>query len=496
MSAQWGKITPEEIVNPISGVIEFEAEPCAPGSSNNFIPGISTDSRNISPGMFFWALRGEQYNGHDFCRNAIEESAAGIVVEKEWWNKNSSAFIVGSRLHASNKRGLVVISVEDTLKALGDLAGWWRRNHNATVIGITGSAGKTTTKEMTANILEQRNKTLRNQGNFNNLIGLPLTMLQLDDEYRNAVLEMGMNHPGEIARLTKIADPDIGLITNVGMAHVEGLGNLEGILSAKWELVENMSPEARIILNGDDELLKKRAAASHKEIVTFGLDETNDVRAINITNLGVKGIRFDIDFHGKTSAVELSVPGIQNVSNALAASAVAICLDEPPAGIAEGLLRFTGINGRFMAIRLAEGIVLIDDTYNANPLSLKAAFNSIEEMLHKDAGRIIVGLGEMMELGDQTVTAHKKAGRSVAELNPFHFLAMGRHANEMIQGALEAGMPQNRMEIVKTHGEMIQSINDKMTEGDLIYLKGSRKIEMERVVEGLKSMTSRSEGVS
>ncbi|MBN1276678.1 MAG: UDP-N-acetylmuramoyl-tripeptide--D-alanyl-D-alanine ligase [Deltaproteobacteria bacterium] len=491
MAAEWGQITPEEIISPISGVVEFSSASATPEKERVFITGLSTDSRNISPGMLFWALKGERYDGHDFVQTAIQESAAGIVVQKDWWERNSGLFLSDLRIHRSSPAlAPAVITVQDTLKALGDLARWWRHKHKARVIGITGSTGKTTTKEMTASILELGDKTLKNRGNFNNLIGLPLTLLQLHEEYRNAILEMGMNHPGEIARLTEIADPDIGLITNIGMAHIEGLGSLEGIVRAKWELAETISQKARIIINGDDELLKQKAASSTGEIITFGLGRENDVIAKNIRNFGEKGFSFEISFQDTSFSIKLPVPGLQNVLNALASASVALCLDEIPGQIAEGLLRFRGIKGRFMIIRLADDIVLIDDTYNANPLSLKAALQSIETMAESNRGRIIIALGEMMELGSETVKAHKEAGKQVAGVHPFHFIAMGEHAFEMAQGAIESDMQKGKkgsIEIVKSHDEMIQSIREKMRAGDLIYLKGSRKAEMDKVVEGLQS---------
>ena len=472
MPPAWGQITTGEILSPTKGKR-------ISGNAGTVLSGISTDSRNINPGELFLALKGERFDGHDFALKAIDNGAAGIVIQKDWWNSEVAAKLL------SISGSPLIIAVNDALKALGDLAAWWRQQHNVRVVAITGSSGKTTTKEMVANILEQENLTLKNQGNFNNLIGLPLTLLQLEERHRNAVLEMGMNHPGEIGRLTKIADPDVGVITNVGMAHIEGLGDLQGVANAKAELVEKISSKSEVVLNGDDKLLLKTASGLKKEWKTFGLGEKNDVRADRIRNLGIEGISFDLSYRGVYRPVRLKVPGFQNILNALAAAAVSLCLDTPFRHIVEGLGDFGGLKGRFMVISLPNGITLVDDTYNANPSSLKAALSSIGSLV--DEGRkIIVCLGEMMELGDATVPEHRQAGRSVAELGTYYFLAMGEHAHEMINGALDSGMPSNRAQVVSSHNEMVNKIKGEMHEGDLVFIKGSRKMALEKVAEGLE----------
>jgi len=465
MPAIWGDITAEEILAPTNGALVSGKQPTV-------FSGISTDSRSTEPGELFWALVGERFDGHDFARIALDRGAAGIVAQRD------------RALQISHPNDPTIIEVEDSLKAFGDLAGWWRHQHDTRVVAITGSAGKTTTKDMAAGILEMGRPTLVTQGNFNNLIGLPITLLRLEERYRNTVLEMGMNRPGEIARLTEIADPDVGVITNVGMAHLEGLGDIKGVARAKAELVEKISPGGRVILNGDDKLLMKTAAVYRKNAVTFGLDEHNDIRGTDIRNLGQEGSSFHLRYQGGSLAVKLNVPGIQNVSNALAAAAVCLCLHEPPEHIAEGLHGFTGVKGRFTLVTLGD-VSLVDDTYNANPSSLKAAIESVGAMVDK-GGRIIVGLGEMMELGDAATTAHREAGRMVAALEAKRFLAMGEHAREMIEGALESGMHRDKAATVKTHDEMVEIIGNEMQQGDLIFLKGSRKMDLGKVVDGLR----------
>ena len=467
MTAKWGEITAGEILSPVKGDL-------ISGRRASLLTGLSTDSREIIPGQLFWALKGERYDGHDFIKGVIEKGASGIVMRKD------------RPPEVPPDSDLAVITVNDTLKALGDLAAWWRHQHYVHVAAITGSVGKTTTKEMTAGILGIGAKTLKNKENFNNLVGLPLTVLLLKEEHRRAVLEMGMNLPGEIARLTEIAEPDIGLITNVARAHLEGVGDIMGVARAKVELLEKISSDSQVILNGDDEVLMKASSPFRRKIITYGLGSGNEIRAEKIRNLGREGITFRLRYNGKSVAIRLRVPGLQNVVNALAASAIAICMNEPSEHIVEGLKNFGGIKGRFMLTPLSGGVTLVDDTYNSNPASLKVAIDSVKEMV-ENSGRVIVGLGEMMELGDETVSAHLEAGGMVAELGVYYFLAMGEHAQEMIKGAVQRGLPPERTQVVDTHREMEQKIREKMKDGDLILLKGSRKMGLENVSASLKA---------
>ncbi|MCP4668391.1 MAG: UDP-N-acetylmuramoyl-tripeptide--D-alanyl-D-alanine ligase [Deltaproteobacteria bacterium] len=474
MGAVWGDIKAGDILFPIAGTW------CS-GDREIPLAGLTTDSRTVRRGELFWALKGERFDGHDFVSHAIRNGAAGVVVQRGRWHPESG-----------NKAGSpvpVVIEVDDTLKALGDLAGWWRRSHEVRVAAITGSTGKTTTKEITARILELGKSTLKNQGNFNNLIGLPLTLLKLKAHHRNGVLEMGMNRRGEIGRLTEIADPHVGVITNVGMAHLEGVGDLEGVARAKTELVEKISPKSKVILNGDDLLLMQSAAPYKKEVITFGLGEKNDVRVTDIRDAGRKGTFFNIRYQGRSWAVTLPIPGLHNVLNAAAAAAIGLCLNEPPEHIVEGLGLFEGVKGRFVTSLLTRGVMLVDDTYNANPSSLQASLASLGSLTDV-GGRIMVGLGDMMELGDAATAAHIRAGGMVAELRPDRFFSMGEHAGEMVKGAIEAGLSPSRVHIVETHRQMAKGIEKGIKEGDLIFLKGSRKMGLEKVVQLLKASLS------
>jgi len=465
MTSGWDQITAGEITRAIRGSL-------ISGPADTKVGGISTDTRKMRPGQLFWPLKGDNHDGHDFLDTAVEKGAAVIVRENRY------------DFEIKKKKNVVVITVPDTLQALGDLAPWWRRRLNPRVVAITGSAGKTTTKEMASSILDLGAMTLKNEGNLNNLIGLPLSLLSLRAEHARAVLEMGMNKPGEIARLTEIAGPDIGLITNAAKAHLEGLGSVRGVAKAKIELFEKMPVTSQAVLNGDDTLLVEMASSLNREFLTFGLDPTNDIRASNVVNRGTDGLSFELDYHGSAQPIRLQVPGTQNVMNALAASAVAYCFQEPIEHVAEGLNRFNGINGRFRLLHLPDGTILVDDTYNANPCSLKAAIESLKDMT-TNGGRVIIGLGEMLELGDETVTAHLEAGRLVAELRPNFFLAMGEHAREMMEGALQIGMSKGRIILVTSPEEMARKIDEVLQRGDLILLKGSRRMGLEKAARTL-----------
>jgi UDP-N-acetylmuramoyl-tripeptide--D-alanyl-D-alanine ligase len=464
MSAKWGAITAAEVSASVEGEI-------LRGEGTRRFQGFSSDSRNIARDCLFWALQGERYDGHDFVLHALRKGAAGAVIRR-----GRESFVAG-------EKDAVILVVDDTLKALGDFAAWWRHAHRARVAAVTGSAGKTTTKEMAAAVLALKGDTLKNQGNFNNLIGLPLTLLLLEDAHRFAVLEMGMNRPGEIGRLTEIADPEVGVITNVAKAHLEGVGSLEGVARAKVELLEKMSPGAVAVLNGDDPVLMKAASSFANRRLCFGLGPQNDVRAENIRTAGLGGTCFDLLHGGKRFTAILKVPGFQNVHNALAAAAVSLSLGASPEEVLGGLAGFKGMKGRFVMTELPEGVILVDDTYNCNPLSLQFAVASLKALAHGE--KIIVGLGEMFELGDETVKAHLEAGAMVADLGAKFFVALGDHAALMIRGSVDKGFPETRAVAAGDHREMEERIRAEMRPGDFVFLKGSRKAGLDKVAERL-----------
>ncbi len=465
----WGNITGKEVAEAAGGSI-------ATGDQSKVFTGISTDSRTTGPGDLFWAIRGERYDGNDFVETAFASGAAGAVIGKDKWDILS---------HLS---GRLIIAVEDTLKALGDFASWWRRRHEAMIAAVTGSAGKTTTKEMLHAILSLRGPAVKTEGNLNNLIGLPLTILRINPEHAFAVLEMGMNRPGEIARLTEIADPDVGVITNVGMAHLEGLGDIYGVARAKTELVAGIRRSATVVLNGDDELLMKTASPYGRNIIAFGLKVSNRIRAERIIE-GGEGISFVLAVDEVMEDVTLAVHGVHNVKNALAAAGAAKALGASQAEIAKGLMQFTSLKGRFRAITLPSGALMIDDTYNANPLSLKAALNTLPSFVTAEVRDIIVGLGDMKELGEAGVSAHREAGRLVAALGARRFLVVGEFAHDMARGAKEGGMPPEAIDLCDSTEDMARRLVRNISGKDVILLKASRRVGLDRVAARLMHKT-------
>jgi UDP-N-acetylmuramoyl-tripeptide--D-alanyl-D-alanine ligase len=467
----WGEITAREINDALAGL-------WVKGDPETLLQGLSTDSRVVKPGELFWALKGDRYDGHDFVKQAADRGVAGVVVNRD--------FVRTRAFESMMPEGLpvIVMAVADTLKALGDLACWWRHRHSLRVVAVTGSAGKTTTKEMIGSILVRSNGTLRNLGNLNNLIGLPLSLLTAGREHRMAVLEMGMNRPGEIGRLTEIADPDVGVITNVGRAHLEGLGDIRNVARAKAEMIEKISAGGTVVLNGDDALLMETASRFREDFVTFGLGRENRVRATEIRSHGSGGVSFNLHGGGGLWPVRLRVYGRHNVMNALAAAAAVFSLGGSPAHVVDGLRQFKGVKGRFTLIALHNGATLVDDTYNANPDSLRAALNAVSDLCGAE-GRVILAIGEMLELGAETEAAHGEAGRRAAHMGAHRLLAIGPHASLVVASAVEAGMDRDQAEVVRDHGEMVARIMEDLKAGDIVLIKGSRRIALDQVVEGL-----------
>ena len=361
------------------------------------------------------------------------------------------------------------------------------------MIAITGSNGKSTTKEMAASILSLKANTVKSPGNFNNLIGLPLTILLLQEHHKLAVLEMGMNRAGEIARLTQIADPDIGLITNVARAHLEDLGDLHGVMRAKGELLGMMSKESTAILNGDDGVYEQLSPTFQGQILTFGLGKTNQVRAEKIKKIGDRAQAFNICIKGEKIPVKINYPGIHNVLNALSGAAIAFCLSLSNELITQGLESFRSLKGRFHFIDLNGGIRIIDDTYNANPSSLRAALQTIKGLVGKKQG-LVIGLGEMMELGKESSKYHFGAGQLVADMGARYLVVMGEHGRNVIEGACKGGMDRKQTHIATTHAEMSDSIKAHIQKGDILFMKGSRKVALDKVVEAVSEYFGLSKG--
>lgn len=429
--------------------------------------GVSADSRSIRPGELFWALEGERFNGRDFIGAAAANGAQGFVVQ------------AGESLPVPE--GKVVISVPDTLWALGECARHYRRLFNIPIVAVTGSNGKTTTKEMIATILSTTKQVAKNKGNLNNLIGLPLSLLTLGPEHEAGVFELGMNQRGEIRRLTEICDPTVGLITNVGPVHLELLGTIEDVADAKAELFQTMSAAATAVVNSDDSRIVARAERYGSRQISFGLQHPADVTAKHIEDRGPQGMSFDLCIGEATLPVQVSTVGEHNVMNALAAAAAVAALKERLEIIPNGLKGFTNLSLRQEVTRVKGGIAVINDAYNANPVSMAAALRTFARL--KGTARGIVILGDMLELGPQARMLHRNLGMQVAQAAASHLLLLGEYAPEVSAGAIDAGFSPEAIVIGRDHDELKGCVHRLLRQGDWILLKGSRKMAMEKVLE-------------
>ena len=436
--------------------------------------GVSSDSRRVKPGELFVPLQGPNFDGHKFIQAALGQGAAGSLAQYGW-EQGAADF---------DFSGKFLILVEDVLKALGDLARFWRqRQRSLKVVAITGSNGKTTTKEMAAQILARDFRVLKTEGNLNNLIGLPLMLLRLSPTHEVAVLEMGMNVPGEIRRLKEIAGPQISLVTNIGRAHLEFLGSLEGVARAKGELWEGLKAEDWIAVNADDPRVVRLAAPARCGKKTFGMMPGAEVRGAEVEVEEGRGVRFSLTVEGKRLPVRLAAFGQHNVHNALGAASLAAILGVNIEGIAAGLEKFQPYSGRGRIIPLGKNVHLLDEAYNSNPDSLEATLSAFSAMKGKSRGLLV--LGDMLEIGSDTTEAHERAGRQMGGAGFAHLFCLGEMGEYLARGAKEAGMDQRRVHPAKDYGEILENLGDLVEEGDWILVKGSRKMRMERIVEGL-----------
>lgn len=428
------------------------------GADRSF-DGVSTDSRSIADGELFVALSGPNFDGRDFVSSAIERGAAGAVV----------ASLVDD--------DVAQITVDDTLAALGRLGSAWRDTQQATVVGITGSNGKTTLKELTAACLSQVAPTLATHGNLNNEIGLPLMLTRIEPNHHFAVLEMGANHAGEIGYLTSLAKPDVVAITNAAAAHLEGFGSIEGVATAKGEILDADKRPDIAILNADDEYFDYwKSRVEDTRVVSFGLDNPADIRASNIAT-GTGSTAFTLQLPDKTMKVTMPLAGIHNVRNACAAAAIATALGIEPGKIKAGLESVAPVDGRLRQLKGSNGASLYDDSYNANPLSVVAA----AEFLVSLPGRNWFVLGDMFELGDDARELHRRVGAELRRAGVDRLAATG----DLSQAAVEAFGDQG--EWFETVEELIDAIGRDIAEDVNVLVKGSRGMRMERVVDALEA---------
>lgn len=440
------------------------------GPSDGMVTAVSTDSRSCVAGQLFVPLKGDKFDGHDFVAGAAERGVRHFLMAGDRFSQ------------LGGPSGASVVVVDDTLRALGDLAAYHRRRFELPIIGVTGSNGKTTTKEMLSSILAFMGPGLKTSGNLNNLIGLPQMLFQLEGSHRWGVLEMGMSEFGEIDRLAEIARPSVGIITNAFPAHLATMGSVDGVAKAKGELFLRLPAGGCAIYNADDARIAALPVADGVKRVSFGLHEA-DVKARAIENCGIEGQKFVLQLPGTEVLVKLRAFGKHNIYNALAAAATAIVLGVKPQLISEGLEYFTPYDKRFKLEEVG-GVVLIDDSYNANPSSLEAALLTVKDL--KRDNRAIAILGDMLELGEGTERAHRNIG-TLAATCVERLYVLGELSHNLAEGAIAAGMRQDQVIISANHQEIVEDLQKSLTQGDFVLVKGSRGMRMERVAEGIRA---------
>jgi len=455
-----------------------------PEQAHQAITEAVLDSRNVIPGALFIALPGENVDGHDFVAEAFKRGAHLALVQRDLAEQLPVLDLRHTieLVHLNKLELPLCLRVDDCVAALQQIARYWRQKLDVKVIGITGSVGKSTTKELVSEVLEQRYRTLRNPGNLNNEIGLPLSILQLTPDHERAVLEMGFYVPGEIALLCEIAKPHIGIVTNIGTVHAERAGSQEIIAQGKAELVQALpsSPDGVAILNYDDPLVREMANNTDARVFFYGLDPHADLWADNVEGLGLEGIRFQLHFRNETIHLRVPLIGRHSVHTALRAAA---------AGLVEGLtwqeiyngLRSSHTQLRMMAVRGKSGALILDDTYNASPESTLAALNLLDDLV----GRKIAVLGDMLELGQYEYMGHEMVGVRAAEVVD-ELITVGTRGQLIAQAALEAGLASSAVTSVEDCQQALQVLEDRLDRQAVVLVKGSRGMQMDTIVSALE----------
>jgi UDP-N-acetylmuramoyl-tripeptide--D-alanyl-D-alanine ligase len=455
-----------QIATILTAIGEFERDAVA--------QACSIDSRTVRSGELFFAVKGDRMDGHDFVEQALKKGAAAAVVRKD------------QLARYSNKQNL--FAVDDTLVALQTLAAAVRRLWGKPLIGVTGSAGKTTTKEAIAHVLSTKFRVLKSEGNFNNHFGLPLMLLRLEPEHDVAVIEMGMSHAGEIAALAKIAQPEIGVVTNVAPVHLEFFDSIAGIARAKYELIQCLPGNGTAVLNADDEHVSKFIFKGKK--MMYGLHSSADVRAEHIQSLGIAGSAFELVMNGQRERATLPLVGVHNISNALAAVAVGIDRGLTVAESVAALATLAPADKRGQVVQVGN-ITVINDCYNSNPRALEAMVDSLAKT---PAKRRIVVAGEMLELGPAGEEMHRQSGQHMAEKKIDLLVGVRGLARPMVEAAQQAGMQAVFLSTSEEAGEWLAK---ETRDGDLVLLKGSRGVKLERALdtwEKLSAVSSRLSG--
>jgi UDP-N-acetylmuramoyl-tripeptide--D-alanyl-D-alanine ligase len=428
------------------------------------VAGVGIDSRTLGVGEAFFAIRGHRLDGHGFVAEAASRGAACLVVHS-----------VPDPIPA----GVPLVLVEDTTRALGRLAAWHRGRFDIPVVAVTGSNGKTTTKEMIAAVLATRWRVLKPEGSFNNQWGLPLTLLRLGPEHEAVVVEIGTNQPGEVAALAEIASPTVGVVTTVAAVHTEFLGSLDGVREEKAALVRAVRPEGCVALNADDPRVAGMARDARAPVVTYGRAGTAHVRAVEEAE-GPEGLALTLEVAGERQAVRLAFAGAHNVTNALAAAAAGLAAGLGLAEIGRGLEAARPARGRCVW-RQAGDVTILDDTYNANPAAVRAALDTAAA--HRRGRRLIVVLGDMLELGALGEPAHREAGRQAVAAGAAELVGFGSLARLAVEEARAEGLAEAYH--TATLDDTVAHLLKRLAPGDLVLVKGSRGMRMERVVDAL-----------
>lgn len=449
----------------------------ARGDAGVLLERVCTDSRQVRPGDLFVALKGPRFDGHDFVGHAFERGARGALVER--------ARLPG----VPPAEGRAVVAVDDTLAALQRLAGWYRGRLGARVVAVTGSVGKTTTKEMVAGILARHTATVKAPASFNNEVGLPLAILSADPDTGALVLEVGMRGPGQIRHLAGLARPHVGIVTNVGESHVGVLGSEQAIAQAKGELVESLPPGGWAVLNADDPLVRGMAsrAGPGVRILTFGIRSPDcDVRAEAIRGGGLSGTEFELVYGGCRVRCRLGVPGRHLVADAAAAAAAAIACGLELERVPEGLTGFAPAAMRMEVVRTQDGIVVLNDAYNASPASMRAALETLERVCSEQRLRAVAVLGDMLELGERSARAHRQVGEEAARRGVELLIAVGAMAGELAAGARDAGAGAEMAVICVPDAQgAARTARRHVRPGDAVLVKASRAVGLEAVATAL-----------
>jgi UDP-N-acetylmuramoyl-tripeptide--D-alanyl-D-alanine ligase len=455
----------DEISKAVQGTLD--------GPGNLTARGYSIDTRTLNPGDLFFAVKGPHFDGHSFVKDAMERKAAGAVIEAG---------------DATSSPSFGVIRVGSTVEALQHLAQTVRRLWAKPVIGVTGSVGKTTTKEMIASVLARRFTVLRSIGNLNNEFGLPLCLLRVESRQTIGVLEMGMSAKGEIRKLASIAEPNEGVITNVNAVHLEFFDSIEGIAEAKAELLDGLVEPKRAYLNYDDHRVRAMASRVPGKVVTYGLDSAADFSADCVRDLGLRGSAFKVRHSGAVREFRLPLLGQHNIGNALAAITVAACHGVPWEDIQSAIADMKPEKMRGQVVRFREGFVVIDDSYNSNPKALTEMIHFVGRL--QGQSRKILVVGEMLELGKDAADLHRACGREAALSGAALIVGVQGMAREILEGARQAGAESGRLAFAEDSVQAGQLLADAVKEGDVVLIKGSRRVKLEQALSSLRAAFS------